>query len=129
MLNRYAASLVGLAIAALLLAAPAQAHELTKKKAKNALKPVAAELVGTVGPVIAQKLPGATVVKATVAGCEIKKKSHRAECVISFSIKGASTGETECGLDALVRFKSAKSKELRIATGPALICFFAAPLE
>ena len=34
MLNRYAASLLGLAIAALLLAAPAQAHELTKKKAK-----------------------------------------------------------------------------------------------
>ena len=96
MLNRYAASLLGLAIAALLLAAPAQAHELTKKKAKNALKPVAAELVGTVGPVIAQKLPGATVVKSTVGGCEIKK-SHRAECVISFSIKGASTGETECG--------------------------------
>lgn len=128
MLNRYAASLLGLAIAALLLAAPVQAHELTKKKAKNALKPVAAELVGTVGPVIAQKLPGATVVKSTVGGCEIKK-SHRAECVIAFSIKGASTGETECGIDALVRFKSAKSKELKISTGPALICFFAAPLE
>jgi hypothetical protein len=129
MLNRYAASLLGLAIAALLLAAPAQAHELTKKKAKNALKPVAAELVGTVAPVIAQKLPGATVGKSSVGGCEIKKKSHRAECVISFSIQGASTGETDCGMNALVRFKSAKSKELKISVVPALICFFAAPLE
>ena len=128
MLNRYAASLLGVAVAAMLLAAPAQGHELTKKKAKADLKPVAAELIGTVGPAIAQKLPGATVVKATVTGCEIKK-SHRAECVISFSIKGASTGETECGLDALVRYKSAKSKELKVFTGPALICFFAAPLE
>ena len=128
MLNRYAASLLGLVVAALLLAAPAQAHELTKKKAKNALKPVAAELVGTVGPVIAQKLPGATVGKSSIGGCEIKK-SHRAECVISFSIQGASTGETDCGVNALVRFKSAKSKELKISVVPALICFFAAPLE
>lgn len=128
MLRRYTASLLGLAIAALLLAAPAQAHELTKKKAKSALKPVAAELVGTVGPVIAQKLPGATVAKSSVGGCEIKK-SHRAECVISFSIQGASTGETDCGVNALVRFKSAKSKELKISIVPALICFFAAPLE
>jgi Tfp pilus assembly protein FimT len=128
MLNRYAASLLGVAVVALLLAAPVQAHELTKKKAKNALKPVAAQLVATVGPAIAQKLPGATVAKSTVGGCEIKR-SHRAECVISFSITGASTGETECGLDALVRFKSAKSKELKISTGPALICFFVAPLE
>ena len=97
MLNRYAASLLGLAIGALLLAAPAQAHELTKKKAKNALKPVAAELVGTVGPVIAQKLPGATIGKSTVAACEIKK-SHRAECVISFTIRAPPRARPNAGV-------------------------------
>ena len=106
---------------------PAQAHELTAKKAKSALKPVAAELVATVGPAIAQKLPGATITKSSVGGCEIKK-SHRAECAIVFSIKGASTGETECGIDALVRFKNSRSRKLKISTGPLVVCFFPVPL-
>jgi hypothetical protein len=119
---------IGIAIAALLSAPTAQAHELTKKKAKAALKPVAAELVPTVGPVIAQKLPGSTIAGSSVGGCEIRK-SHRAECVISFSVQGASTGQTECVMDALVRFRSARSRELRTSVGPVLLCLFPVPLN
>jgi hypothetical protein len=118
---------LGVAIMALLLATPAQAHELTAKKARNALKPIAAEMVGTVGPVIAQRLPGATIAKSGVGDCRIKK-SHRAECVITFSIEGATTGETECAVDALVKFKSTRSRQLKISVGRGLICFFPVPL-
>jgi Tfp pilus assembly protein FimT len=128
MLFKYGALSLGAVATVLLLAMPAQAHELTAKKAKNALKPVAAELVGTVGPAIAQKVPGATIAKSRVGGCEIKK-SHRAECVITFSIQGATTGETECGLDALVRFKNSRSRQLKISTGPLVVCFFPVPLS
>jgi hypothetical protein len=112
----------------LLLASPAQAHELTEKQAKKALKPLAAELIPTVAPLIAQKLPGATVTKSRIAACEIKK-SHRANCAIIFSVAGASTGETECGMDGFVRFKSKKSRQLEVATGDRLVCFFPIPLS
>jgi hypothetical protein len=118
---------LGVTIMALLLVTPAQAHELTEKKARNALKPIAAEMVGTVGPVIAQRLPGATIAKSGVGDCRIKK-SHRAECVITFSIEGATTGETECAVDALVKFKSTRSRQLKISVGRGLICFFPVPL-
>jgi hypothetical protein len=110
-----------------LLVTPVQAHELTEKKARNALKPIAADLVGTVGPVIAQKLPGATIANSGVAACKIRK-SHRAECVITFSVEGATTGETECVVDALVKFKSARSRQLKISVGEGLVCLFPVPL-
>ena len=124
---RYGTLSLGVAIMTLLVS-PAYAHELTEKQAKNALKPIAAELIATVGPVIAQKLPGATVTKSRVAACEIKK-SHRAKCAIVFLVEGASTGETECGVDALVQFKSKRSRKLKISTGGGLICFFPVPLS
>jgi hypothetical protein len=127
MLSRFGGLSLGAVTTVLLLAVPAQAHELTEKKAKNALKPVAAELVATVAPAIAQKLPGATISKSRVADCQIKK-SHRAECAILFSIQGASTGETECGLDALVKFKNSRSRQLKISIGQVLVCFFPVPL-
>ena len=63
--------------AALLALAPApavQAHSLTKKKARAALKPVATEIAPTFAPAIAAKLPGATIAKSTVGLCEIVKK-------------------------------------------------------
>jgi hypothetical protein len=123
---RYGTLSLGVAMTVLLVT-PVKAHELTEKKAKNALKPIAADLVGTVGPVIAQKLPGATIAKSGVGGCKIKK-SHRAECVITFSVEGATTGETECVVDALVKFKSARSRQLKISVGRGLVCLFPVPL-
>jgi len=129
MLSRCNAVLLAAAVTALVLAAPVQAHELTQKKAKNALKPIAAELVGTAGPAIAAKLPGATISKSSVEACQISKSKHRAICAIVFSIQGASIAETECGLDALVKFKSAKSKQLKIAIGDTIACFFPVPLQ
>jgi hypothetical protein len=126
--SRYVALLSAATLALLIAATPANAHELTVKKAKKALKPVAAELVPTVGPAIAQKLPGATITKSSVSDCVIKK-SHRAECALVYTIQGASTGETSCGLDALVKFKSARSKQLTIAIGNVLVCFFPVPLQ
>jgi hypothetical protein len=119
---------LGVAIMTLLLVSPAHAHELTEKQAKKALKPVAAELIATVGPVIAQKLPGGTVTKSRVAACKIKK-SHRADCAIVFVVEGASTGETECGMEARVQFKSKRSRKLKISTGGGLVCFFPIPLS
>lgn len=118
---------LGIATVMLLLVSPAHAHELTEKQAKKALKPIAAELIPTVGPVIAQKLPGATVTGSRVAACEIKK-SHRADCAIVFLVQGASTGETECGMDGRVQFKSKRSRKLKVSTGRGLVCFFTAPL-
>jgi hypothetical protein len=121
-------SLVGAALLTLLLAAPAQGHELTEKKAKNALKPVAKELIPTVAPVIAQKFPGATVTESQVAACRVRK-SHRAECVILFPVQGVSFGELECGMDAFVRFKSKRSRKLEILLGEGLLCFFPVPFS
>jgi hypothetical protein len=126
-MSRYGTLSLAVTVTALLLVTPAQAHRLTEKKAKNALKPIAAELVGTVGPAIAQKLPGATIVKSGVGVCKIKK-SHRAECVIAFSVQGATTGETECAMDALVKFKSARSRQLKTSVGRGLVCLFPVPL-
>jgi hypothetical protein len=123
---RYQTLSLGVAIATLLLVTPADAHELTKKRAKDALKPVAAELAGTVGPLITQRLPGSSVASSDVQGCVIKK-SHRADCAIIFSVLGASTGKTECGFDARVSFKNARSRQLKISVRGALICFFEIP--
>jgi hypothetical protein len=127
-MKRFGALWLGVACTALLLAPSAQAHTLTKKKARAALKPVAAEVVPTVAPLIAAKLPGATIAKSAVGPCEITKKGHRAECVIAFTIQGASTGETECALDVLVQFKSKKSKALKTSVGSVLVCLFPVPL-
>lgn len=124
-LRSYTLSL-GAVITSLLLVAPAHAHELTPKKAKAALTPVAQELVGTVSPLIAQRLPGASVSKSDVRHCEIKK-SHRAECAITFTVVGATTGKTECALGGLVKFKSARSRQLKIAVGGSLVCYFEIP--
>src|SRR5687768_18042763 len=127
-MKRFGLLWLGIACTASMLAPTAQAHTLTKKKARAALKPVAAEVAPTVAPAIAAKLPGATIAKSSVATCEITKKGHRAECVLSFTIQGASTGETECALDALVQFKNKKSKELKISVGSVLVCLFPVPL-
>jgi hypothetical protein len=112
-----------------MLVPSAQAHTLTKKKARAALEPVVAEVTKTVGPAIAAKLPGATIAKSGVGPCEITKKGHRAECVIAFKIQGASTGETDCAVDARVQFKSKKSKQLKVSVGSVLVCLFPVPLE
>jgi hypothetical protein len=120
---------LGIACVALMLAPSAQAHTLTKKKARAALKPVAAEVAPQLTPAIAAKLPGATISKSGVGPCEITKRGHRAECVLSFAIAGASTGETECALDARVQFRSKTSKELKISIGAVLVCLFPVPLE
>lgn len=128
-MKRLGALWVGMACIALMLAPAAQAHTLTKKKAKAALKPIAAEVAPQVAPAIAAKLPGATISKTTVGACEITKKGHRAECVLAFSIAGASTGETECALDARVEFRNKKSKDLKVSIGGLLVCLFPVPLE
>lgn len=119
---------VGVAILTLLLAAPAQGHTLTEKKAKKAVEPVAKELIPSVAPVIAQKFPGATVTESRVAACQIRK-SHRAECVIVFPVQGVSFGELECGMDVLVRFRSKRSRKLQIFLGEGLICIFPVPFS
>jgi hypothetical protein len=63
-------------------AAPsAQAHTLTKKKARGVLKPVAAQTAPRVAPAIVAKLPGAAIAKSGVGPCAIAKNRHRAECV------------------------------------------------
>ena len=127
-MKRFGSLGLGMACIALMFATSAQAHTLTKKKARAALTPVAAEIAPTVAPAIAAKLPGATIAKSGVGPCEITKKGHRAECVLTFTIQGASTGETDCGLDALVQFRSKKSKQLKISVGSLLVCFFPVPL-
>jgi hypothetical protein len=120
---------LGAACIALMLAPSAQAHTLTKKKARAALKPVVTEVAPTVAPAIAAKLPGATIADSGVGPCEITKKGHRAGCAIVFSIQGASTGETECLLDARVQFRSNRSKQLKVSIAPLLVCLFPVPLE
>ena len=128
-MKRFASLLLGVACIALVVAPSVQAHTLTKKKARAALKPVVTEVTPTVAPAIAAKLPGATIAKSAVGPCEITKKGHRAECVIVFSIQGASTGETECALEARVQFKNKRSKELKVSLAPAVVCLFPVPLE
>src|SRR5687768_1238406 len=128
-MKRFGLLWLGIACTASMLAPTAQAHTLTKKKARAALKPVATEIAPTVAPAIAAKLPGATIAESGVGPCEITKKRHRADCVIAFAIQGASTGETECALDARVQFKNNRSKELNISIGPVLVCLFPVPLE
>ena len=127
-MKRFVSIWLGMACIGLLGAPSAQSHTLTKKKARAALKSVAAEVAPTVAPAIAAKLPGATIAKSGVGPCEITKKGHRAECVLSFTIQGASTGETECAIDARVQFKNKKSKELKISVGSVLVCLFPVPL-
>jgi hypothetical protein len=126
-MKRLGALWLGVACVALLLAPPASAHTLTKKKARAALKTVAAEVAPTVAPAITAKLPGGTIAKSGVGPCEITKKGHRAECVLIFTIQGASTGETECAVDARVQFRSKTSRELKISVGNVLLCLF--PVE
>jgi hypothetical protein len=128
-MKRFGSLSLGVACLALMLAPSAQAHTLTKKKAKAALKPIAAEVAPQVAPAIAAKLPGATISKTSVGACEITKKGHRAECVLAFSIAGASTGETECALDARVEFRSKRSRDLKISIGGLVVCLFPVPLE
>jgi uncharacterized membrane protein YeaQ/YmgE (transglycosylase-associated protein family) len=123
---RYHLLLLGAVLAAVLAVAPAQAHKLTPKKAKGALTPVAEGLVGTVSPLIAQRLPGASVSKTSVQACEIKK-SHRAVCAITYSVVGATTGETECVVEGLVKFKNARSRALDVSVRGSLVCFFEIP--
>ena len=119
----------GAACIALLLAPTAEAHKMTVKQAKAALKPVAAEIAPQIAPKIAAKLPGATISKTGVAACEIVKKGHRADCVLTFTIAGASTGETECAVEARVQFRSKKSKELKVAVASVVACLFPVPLD
>jgi hypothetical protein len=126
-MKRLGALWLGVTCVALLVAPAASAHTLTKKKARAALKPVAAEVAPTVAPAIAAKLPGATIAKSAVGPCEITKKGHRAECVLTFTIQGASTGATECALDARVEFKNKRSRELKVSVGNVLLCLF--PVE
>jgi hypothetical protein len=128
-MKRFTLLLLGAACMALIVAPSSQAHTLTKKKARAALKPVVTEVTPTVAPAIAAKLPGATIARSAVGPCEITKKGHRAECVIVFSIQGASTGETECALEARVQFKNNRSKQLKVSLAPAVVCLFPVPLE
>jgi hypothetical protein len=128
-MKRFGSCVVGVACTALVLAPSIQAHTLTKKKARAALKPVAAQVAPTVAPAIAAKLPGATIAKSGVGPCKIVKKGHRADCVLTFAIQGASTGETDCVLDARVRFKSKRSRELEISLGSVVVCLFPVQLE
>jgi hypothetical protein len=118
---------LGVACLTAAVAPVADAHTLTKKRARSALKPVVADITPTVAPVIAAKLPGATVSSSGVGPCDIVRKGHRAECVLTFELQGAATGETACGLDARVEFKNNKSKQLDITVGSVLVCFF--PIE
>jgi hypothetical protein len=126
-MKRFASLCLGVACVALVSVPTAQAHTLTKKKARAALQQVAADLAPTVAPAVAAKLPGATIASSGVGPCAIVKKGHRAECILTFTVQGASIGETECILDAVVQFKSKKSKELKISTGPVVVCVF--PVE
>ena len=127
-MKRFGLILACSAIAVLVIAPQAEAHKLTAQKARAALKPVATEITPTVAPAIAAKLPGATISKSSAGPCDIVKKGHRAECVIRFTIAGASTGETECAIDARVQFRSKTSRDLKISLGPVVVCLFPVPL-
>jgi hypothetical protein len=127
--NLLGALALGAACTALAWAPAAHAHTLTKKKARAALGPVAAQTAPKVAAAIAGKLPGATVAESAVGPCVIAKRGHRAECVLAFRIEGVSTGETECALDAVVRFRSRRSRQLRTSVGPTLACLFPVPLK
>ena len=126
-MRRFGSIVLGAACLSLLFAPAADAHTLTKKRARNALKPVVADVAPTVAPLIAAKLPGATIASSGVGPCDIVKKGHRAECVLTFELAGSTLGETACGLDARVEFKNKRSKQLDITVGSVLVCFF--PIE
>ena len=123
-MRRFGSVWLGAACVALALAPSAQAHELTKKKARAALTPVVAETAAKLAPAIAAKLPGATIAESGVGPCVLTKKRHRAECVLAFAIQGGSTGEAECAVDARVQFKSKTSKELKVTVGSEFVCVF-----
>ena len=123
-MRKFASLGLGAACVALVVAPSAQAHSLTKKKARAALQPVLAEFTPKVAPAIAAKLPGATIAKSAVGPCVISKNRHRAECVLTFAIQGATTGETECAVDARVQFKSKSSKALKTSVGTDVVCLF-----
>ena len=106
----------------------AHAHALTEAKARKALKPVAQELTPSATQAVAGRFPGATLGTPSVGDCTVNKKGHRADCAISFDVKGASSGDMFCGLDARVQFKSAKSSRLKISVGTHLICLTPIPL-
>lgn len=124
--SRFYALLLVAVTASLLLPTTASAHELTAKKAKAALKPLADSLIPTINPEIAKKLPGASVAKSDVRDCRVKK-SHRASCAVTYSVAGASTGETECVVEGVVKFKNARSRDLKVAIQGSLICYFEVP--
>jgi hypothetical protein len=128
-MKRFGSLCLGAACLALTLSPAAQAHTLTKRKAQAALEPTLAEITPKAAPAIAAKLPGATIAKSSVESCKIKKKGHRADCILAFTIQGASTGETQCALDARVEFKSKRSRQLKVSVGPVLVCLFPVPLE
>ena len=123
-MKRLGACWLGLTCVTLLAATTAEGHNLTQKKARAALEPVAAQVAPTVATALAPKLPGATISKSGVGPCVVSKSRHRAACVLTFAIQGASTGKTECAVDALVRFKSNKSKELKTSVGSVAACAF-----
>jgi hypothetical protein len=119
---------LGVACAVLLLAAPAQAHKLTAKRAEAALQPAAAENTPVAAAKIATLLPGATISDTSV-DCQVAKNRHRAICTIDYAIAGASTGsDTVCSQPARVRFRSKRSKELILDVAPGIVCVFVADL-
>jgi hypothetical protein len=124
---RFYCLLLAVITASLLLPTIANAHELTAKKAKAALKPLADSLIPTINPEIAKKLPGASVAKSDVRECRVSKSKHRASCAVTFSIAGATTGETECVIEGVVKFRNARSKDLKVAIQGSLICYFEVP--
>jgi hypothetical protein len=123
-MKRLGAFWLGFTCMALFVATGAEAQTLTQKKARAALKPVAAQVAPTVATALAPKLPGATISKSGVGPCVISKKRRRAACVLTFGVQGASTGKTECAVDALVEFKSKKSKRLKTSVGSVAACAF-----
>jgi hypothetical protein len=122
------AAVTCIAAVIVLVSAPSAqaAGELTRKQASKAVQPVAAQLVGTVGPAIAAKLPGATVLGSRVARCRLANRRRRADCVISFAVRAPQTGDTECALDALVR-RNRSTRKLEVSVGRTVLCIF--PVE
>jgi hypothetical protein len=122
--------MLGAACIALLLAPSAQAHKLTPKAARAALKPLAEETASLAAPKIAAQLPGATISETRIGRCRITSNGHRAVCIISFLITGVSAGETVCSVPARVQFRSKRSKALDTSlTSLPLVCAFTVPLE
>jgi hypothetical protein len=126
---------LGAACIALLLAPSAQAHRLTVKRARAALKPVAAETAPQMQLKLAAKLPGATLKKAGVGPCRITKRGHRADCLLLFDFTGALAGgpiqdEVNCQRAARVELRGKRSQKLKISLlGQDLFCSLAVPLD